>query len=384
MHLSDYLLLVALYKYGGLYMDMDALWTRAPQDRMTEFIGADLSDSPEDLSWALDDQNNYLATGLMRFQRGRAMFRHIAERYFTITTYDPSCFNCYGPKAFTQYVKSHQQVLISNGMQILPREGLYPYNWKEAEGAIKKTRPPVDPEQELVRIEERGIGLHLYGKVTSKKPIEDGSVVAEALRIWALELFETSSSPSAGSVEQRLQGPRVLYYTEMPPQRSGKPLKSSTTSSATEAGIAFLEKTPGAFQGLDAIFIRGSGKIAPAASKGLITKKASLHITIREGSVTMDPFVPLSLASFSKSPATATSKTNRGSAGARKIEMDLGDDVTMAQLNLALSRIRYLPPSTSSLSKAWGGTDEILIRVVFGELQKELVIPVVRKAGQRL
>ncbi|KAG0346299.1 hypothetical protein BG004_001961 [Podila humilis] len=329
VHLADYLRLVALYKYGGLYMDMDALWVRPPGDSMTEFIGADMSDNPDDRSWTLDDKNTYLANGVMRFQRGRAMFRHIADTVFTVSNYNPECFNCGGPKAFTTYVKSHRASLETNGLKILPREALYPYNWKEVEGALQEN---AQAKQEILRVEGHSIGLHLYGKVTSKKPIADGSVVGTALKIWNLDLFRSKDANSA----PRLQGPKALHYPVVSPSRPSQ--RSS-----------LLDKIPGAFQGIDAVFVRGA---ATASGTTVVHKKASLVIATQYGSVALEP----------------------AGAGTRKVEMDLGDEVTMAQVNLALSRIRYIPPKT------WNGVDQVTMQVVFGSLREELVIPVVRKS----
>ncbi|KAF9187396.1 hypothetical protein BGZ50_001974 [Haplosporangium sp. Z 11] len=342
VHLADYLRLVALYKYGGLYMDMDALWVRAPGDGMTEFIGADLSDNDQDRSWTLDETNTYLANGVMRFRRGRTMFRQIAEDYFTLSKYDPECFNCGGPRAFTTYVKKHRIELESNGLTILPREALYPYNWKEIEVAIRDSK---DAEAEIQKVEERGIGLHLYGKVTSKKNIGENSVVAAALKIWGLGIYSASSSSAP-----MLQGPKVLYYTVPSLQASSSwPVSKGT----------LIEKTPGAFRGIDAVFVRGV-KSSSAAPSSLVTKKASLLIITREGSVAMDESM----------------------ASSRRIEMDLGEEVTMAQLNLALSRIQYLPPTKTSIMTQWTGSDQITIRVIFGDMHRELVIPVVRKVAK--
>ncbi|KAF8935817.1 hypothetical protein BGZ58_004786 [Dissophora ornata] len=336
VHLADYLRLVALYKYGGLYMDMDALWVRAPGDGMTEFIGADMSDTDSDRVWTLDDKNTYLANGVMRFQRGRSMFRQIADSYFTVTNYDPECFNCGGPKAFTTYVKAHRTALENNGLKILPREALYPYNWKEIDAAI---RPSKDAEEEIQRVEQHGIGLHLYGKVTSKKSIEEGSVVAAALKIWSLDIATSSSSPP------KLQGPATMYYPVAPSS-------SSSPSSPTRGSL--LEKEPGAFRGIDAVFVRGVHRPF-TASVPLATKPAVVVIVVQEGYIAMDT----------------------SAAGTRRVEMDLGENVTMAQLNLALSRIRYLPPLVDSHS--WDGSDKVTIQVSFGEMQRELLIPVVRK-----
>ncbi|KAI7830239.1 galactosyltransferase-domain-containing protein [Gamsiella multidivaricata] len=336
VHLADYLRLVAIYKYGGLYMDMDALWLRAPGDGITEFIGSDVSDTESDLAWTLDEKNTYLANGVMRFRRGRAMFKHIANNVFTATNYDSDCFNCGGPKAFTTYVKTHRTSLEKNGLHVLPRAALYPYSWKEVSTALEKTDKA---EEKIHQLEERGIGLHLYGKVTSRKEIEEDSVVATARKIWGLGLSSAALGHRFSS--PRLQGPKTLYYHVSP------------TLTAAALKDSLLAKVPGAFIGVDAVFVRG----AQSSSEELVLRKASISISVKEGSIS----------------------TDASGAGMHKIQLDLGHAVTMAQLNLALSGIRYSPPNTRI---AWAGTDQIVILVEFGSMKEQLDIPVVRREGR--
>ncbi|KAG0380188.1 hypothetical protein BGX24_009702 [Mortierella sp. AD032] len=331
IHLADYIRLVAIYKYGGLYMDMDALWIRAPGDTTTEFIGSDLSDNESDHSWSLDANNTYLANGVMRFRRGRTMFKEIAENSFTPTKYDPKCFNCGGPKAFTVYVKTRRSLLETNGLHILPREALYPYNWKEIVHALKKTDRA---EDDVLQIEKRGLSIHLYGKMTSGSEIEEGSVVSAALKIWGLDLSPLSQSSSG---VPKLQGPKILYY-QVP-----------TATGDTETRSTLLDKVPGSFKGIDAVFVRGG-----RSADGFITRKASILITVKVGSVAMDAW----------------------GAGTKRIQMDLGQANTMAQLNLALSRLRYIPPT----GPGWDGSDNIKIQVEFGAMKEQLDIPVIRRA----
>ncbi|KAG0218842.1 hypothetical protein BGX33_005797 [Mortierella sp. NVP41] len=333
IHLADYIRLVAIYKYGGLYMDMDALWIRAPGDSTTEFIGSDISDTESDHAWSLDANNTYLANGVMRFRRGRSMFREIAENSFTPSKYDPKCFNCGGPKAFTTYVKTRRSLLETNGLHILPREALYPYNWKEIVPVLRRSDRA---EDEVLRIEERGLSIHLYGKVTSNSDIEEGSVVATAIKIWGLDLSPQAQSISGGP---RLQGPKILYY-----QVPSTPIETDTRST-------LLDKVPGSFKGIDAVFVRGGRSM-----DGYITRKASILITVKEGSVTMDSL----------------------GAGTRRIQLDLGQSITMAQLNLALSRVRYIPPS----SPTWVGADQVKIQVEFGQMREQLDIPVIRRVAK--
>ncbi|KAF9169152.1 hypothetical protein BGX21_006058 [Mortierella sp. AD011] len=331
VHLSDYLRIIALYKYGGLYIDMDAIWIRAPGDSVTEFIGSDVSDTESDLSWTLDDKNTYLANGVMRFKRGRSMFKHIANNFFTLSNYDPGCFNCGGPKAFTTYVKTHRTSLEKNGLNVLPRTALYPYNWKGITAALQKTDKAEDV---ILQLEKHGIGLHLYGKVTSQKEIEEGSVVAAALKTWSLDLSPAGSRSQLGG--PKLQGPKTLhYYPPVAPQ-------------VASPKDSLLSKVPGTFRGIDVVFVRG----ALPSNEVIVQKKAVVTVTVKEGSVAV----------------------GGSGVGTRKLHIDLGLAVNMAQLNLALSRLRYIPPDTG----AWTGADQVAIQVEFGTMREQLDIPVVR------
>ncbi|KAF9162418.1 Beta-1,3-galactosyltransferase 6 [Actinomortierella ambigua] len=356
IHLSDYLRLVVLYKYGGLYMDLDAMWLRPPGNGMAEFIGSDVSDTESDRSWTLDERNTYLPNGVMRFRRGRAMFRHIAEDVFSLANYDAECFNCGGPKAFTVYARAHRSDMEKSGVVILPREALYPYNWREIEAGIKASS---DAEQELARIEERSIGLHLYGKVTNKKSIEHGSVVDLVAQKWSLDLSRFASGGLADHAPGlKLQGPKTIYY------------RMTMAGRALDLKHSLLDKVPGAFRGVDAVFVRGFDMASLSTTTGAgvqqqqqqpvpkVRRKAMIQISVRDGQISMD---------------------GTTGAGTRRVEMDLGDTTTLAQLNLALSRIVYRPPAVGLTT--WQGTDVVSIQVQFGELKENLSVEVVRRTA---
>ncbi|KAF9353215.1 hypothetical protein BGX34_011729 [Mortierella sp. NVP85] len=347
VQIADYLRLVVLYKYGGLYMDLDALWIRAPGDGMTEFVGSDVSDQDEDHSWTMDDKNTYLNNGVMRFRRGRSMFRHIADTFFTVLDFDPECLNC-GSKALTKYVKTHGSTLEDNGLRVLPPEALFPYSPKDIDAALRSTK---DADEEIRRVEQHGIGLNLHGKMTNRKLIEESSVVAAALKIWGLGLHASVSSAPT------LHGPKTLVYPITPAASSSLSSPSPTKPFLFGSKSLLLQKQPGSFTGVDAVFVRGQRSPSlSSTSSALVTKRATITISVQEGYITMD--------------VSAT--------GSRRVDLDMGESVTMAQLNTAFSRIRYLPPLTAN-SNILEGSDQVLIQVSFGEMQQELVIPVVRK-----
>jgi hypothetical protein len=172
-HLADYIRYVMLYKYGGTYMDMDALWLRMPPDNSVEFIGMDKSSVPSDAVWTLDLDGTYLAIGVLRFKRGWRFIRQMLEDSFN-QQFDPNCFNCQGTKAITVAVKNKRDYLILHGLQLLPREILYPYDYLHAENLLKKD---TSAQRDLELLSESSWNIHLYGKMTNKKTIEKDSLV---------------------------------------------------------------------------------------------------------------------------------------------------------------------------------------------------------------
>ncbi|CAG8729828.1 35302_t:CDS:2, partial [Racocetra persica] len=183
-YLADYMRSVLLYKYGGMYMDMDALWIRVPPDNNMEFIGSDFSSVSADLEWTLDTNGTYLPNGVMRFRKGWAMFREFIENTLS-ETFPTSCFNCLGPRGITKYVKKYRKLLEENGLKILPNQILYPRDYIQIVDLLKS-----DPtaSRELQKIEKESWSIHLYGKSTNSKLIEEGSVVDLLIKKFSLDI----------------------------------------------------------------------------------------------------------------------------------------------------------------------------------------------------
>ncbi|KAL0081599.1 galactosyltransferase-domain-containing protein [Phycomyces blakesleeanus] len=222
-HLTDYVRLYLLYSYGGTYMDMDALWLRAPPDPNLEFIGSDYSSVWSDREWTLNDKNLYLPQGLMRFKRGWTLFREMAESSFSSYAYDPKCFNCHGPKAITSYVREHRAPLEAANFTILPRHVLYPASYLEI---YKYLLPNPKAEAELKSLESWNI--HLFGKMTNSLDIQPGSIIDVLFKRFDLGRHHPNGS-------WQIMGPsQHLYHTG-----------------------TWLDAPPGRFQGLDTIYIRG-------------------------------------------------------------------------------------------------------------------------------
>lgn len=193
-HLTDYIRYVMLYRYGGTYMDMDALWIQAPPNPDVQFIGGDHSSLESDLDWTLDSTGLYLAPGVMRLRRGWKLLRQISEDVFNPDVYSPDCFNCVGPRAITGHVKPQRSLLVQvGGLHILPTHVLYPKNYLEAHTFLEPTAPSPDlavkdPAMAKVQdlLDQGTWSIHLFGKMTKGMPVQAGSVVNAIFKRWAL------------------------------------------------------------------------------------------------------------------------------------------------------------------------------------------------------
>ncbi|ORY08291.1 hypothetical protein K493DRAFT_332421 [Basidiobolus meristosporus CBS 931.73] len=243
---SDYLRAVCLYKYGGMYMDMDALWLQSVENSQMEFVGSDLSKVQSDNEWTLDDNGKYLANGVMRFRRGRIMFREMMESVFR-DEIPKDCYNCLGPKALTSYVRNNRY-LETNGLNILDREVLYPVGYLAVSKMFK-----ADPNanQQIRDWFDKTWSLHLFGKMTNILPINANSVVDIIFQNFTLKTTE-----KLPHVE--LMGPSELNISK--PPKTGVP-----------------------FHGINVIFLRGGANSA---------KNFNLKISVNYGTLSWGPDLP--------------------------------------------------------------------------------------------
>ncbi|CAJ0830429.1 11377_t:CDS:2 [Entrophospora sp. SA101] len=337
-HLTDYMRYYLLYQYGGMYMDMDALWIRAPPDTKIQFIGSDASDVSSDLEWTLDADGTYLAPGVMRFRKGWRMFKDIAERAFS-PTYTTSCFNCVGPRAITLYVKEHRRILERSGLRILPGRILYPHDYVHIDKLLK---PNPTASKELRKLEKSSWSIHLFGKMTNDLLIEDDSVISLLFKKFSLDIpHPPALLTSKGKLDYKN---RKLGYEF---QLEGPKKYRFVSAVAIEEVDKYVGSVNGQFQGLDLIFIRGG---SAKASKGTIVAKA------KEGKL-----------SFSH---------HGGEWSETSIMVNYP---TKKDINAILNSLLYKP--SEELQKK-GGKDSIKVEVTYDEehggLDIEVVVPVPR------
>ncbi|RIA97649.1 Glycosyltransferase Family 31/32 protein [Glomus cerebriforme] len=254
-HLTDYIRYLLLYKYGGTYMDIDTLWIRVPPDTNIEFIGSDSTNVPSDSEWTLDTDGTYLAPGVMRFRKGRSMFREIMEQALS-PTYSPSCFNCIGSRAITMYVKEYREILEKHGLIILPSRFLYPRNYIHIDKILRS-----DPiaQEEFQKIESSSWSIHLFGKLTNYQLIEDGSVVSLVLKKFSLDVPHAPAPLIAG-------GKPGLYKSSYPFVLEGPKKYRFLSPTIVKEMDQYKGSLNGQFQGLNLIFIRGGPATANQAT----------------------------------------------------------------------------------------------------------------------
>lgn len=327
-HLTDYIRCLLLYNYGGTYMDMDALWIRIPPDSNMEFIGSDYSSVSSDLEWTLDDKGLYLPQGLMRFKRGWKLFREMAEGAFSAYIYDPECFNCGGPKAITSYVRDRRGILEEAGLTILPRQVLYPFSYLDIHQLLQPN--PLSEQELKLRIEPLSWNIHLFGKMTNHLPVQLNSVIDYVFRKFDLDLphrdtrtHRIISSTQSMDVPMDLVGPRDYIYRTI----SEKMLQNDRQT----RNVLRLRSTPGKFQGLDVIYVRGGPDIVTYA-------KIELE--------------------------TAIGKTSILNGTHEKLLTHTMENTPMQQINHVLNSIEFQP---TPLMFANGGRDRLKVTVTFDQ-----------------
>ncbi|KAJ3255024.1 Beta-1,4 N-acetylgalactosaminyltransferase 2 [Chytriomyces hyalinus] len=241
-HLTDYLRFCILYKFGGTYSDFDAIqlnpWihpNQAASDAQGSpishtFIGADsatgtttrselgqrhLASAPTSnespvCPWCLNQEDTYLAPGVMGCPAGHPLVRKALEIGFERTKYDPLVFNAVGPKAVTlayQELETERHVTHviagagqtrkdssgDNGqMQVLKQSVLYPYSyltsWKVFEGEASSVAGLQESRAEAAadRLARKSLSLHLYGHMTKGRTVNRGSILEHLVKKQSL------------------------------------------------------------------------------------------------------------------------------------------------------------------------------------------------------
>ena len=123
-HLADFLRLIVLNRYGGLYLDTDALWLRDVRDLPAAFIGKiDFLKLEPECTWCVDGRW-YLANGILSFP-ARHPFLDMLLRKIDATPYDGKSRTAIGPQFMTTALL-HADAPVRNAVSLLDEYVLYP------------------------------------------------------------------------------------------------------------------------------------------------------------------------------------------------------------------------------------------------------------------
>ncbi|KAJ1567973.1 Beta-1,4 N-acetylgalactosaminyltransferase 2, partial [Cladochytrium tenue] len=226
-HLTDYVRFCALYRFGGVYSDFDAVQLRRlapvgsvkqPQQSVSmgdddednddgdegevagarAFIGRDSSGAKGSCGWCLEAGDIYLAPGVMGAPAGHDLVRRALEVAFESGSYNPDVFNGVGPIAVTtayRDMNSQERTTVD----VLDRHVLYPYSyqdsWKVFKAATNGSVAAVAAAADVLA--RRSTSLHLYGHMTRNVEIEPGSVLDMLLSRFTLAKDPVSAAAVA-------------------------------------------------------------------------------------------------------------------------------------------------------------------------------------------
>lgn len=180
-HITDYVRFCALYRWGGLYSDFDAIAIQR-LDFHKSFIGRDSAQSNGSCTWCTWKQDIYLPPGVMATSKGHSLTKTALEIGFE-DDYDPNIFNSVGPMAVTKAYNSLIRSGRMDSIEIFKQHELYPYNYLNSKILLAKIS---DPRGKLDRLRKSSLSLHLYGHQTSKLSIHPESILFAAFDLFSV------------------------------------------------------------------------------------------------------------------------------------------------------------------------------------------------------
>ncbi|KAJ3413466.1 hypothetical protein HDV05_008035 [Chytridiales sp. JEL 0842] len=284
-HVTDFIRFCALYKWGGVYSDFDALQLQRLNLYGETFIGKDSSGAKGKCEWCLPGGDAYLAPGVMGASKGHHLVRDSLVIAFE-GKYDPEIFNGVGPMAVTKAYKQD-----SSDVNVLPRHVLYPYSYLTSWKTFEESPDGDVLAESLAR---KSASLHLYGHKTKHLQVGRGSTVESVMRMQTVVQEPWLDGRSVNPKPKvTLQAPRYLGVRQHMEEVKNLRVVVETMPTGTKIGATIR-----ALHG-------GSVKIASASPKSAKAK-------------------------FSKQEWSNVLKLS---------------DASPADLNVQLSRLLYLGPS---------------------------------------
>jgi len=175
-----------IFRFGGIYSDTDSLLVNPLDVENENFIGTEWCENDE-LEWCFEypkflfnvtSQNPSTFTmsiGVMKFQPAHPLLKHALEKFST-ESYDPNRWGC-GTVLMSEAYKD----LIENGtelsLQVFDPFEFYPIGYQSIGNYFH-----LYDESLWEDIQRESKALHLFGKMTSKTTISNGSLVDRAIK----------------------------------------------------------------------------------------------------------------------------------------------------------------------------------------------------------
>ena len=332
-HSSDYFRFYLLYRYGGCYTDVDAIFLRTLPSG--GFVGADWSKNT--ISWFFDTERHvYLAPGVIRAsRRGLEVLRTLLEKTFTLLDYDATCFNCVGPKALNLALKRELGGTSSAFGVIYNALALYPTSFLTVNSLFNGSTAAVPMLVESLR--RRSLSTHLFGHTSQNFVIHPGSALAYIGESFALS--------------------RILRQMPMP-EEAAVPIiaEFSKRTSACSLGGQSREAAPG-------IVVIGNSAVLRDANLIFVRNCASLELLWKKGALVQLQLDVEAGELRSTSRANIKCLPQSRSFGTCLFFSDLS---TLADINRALGSVVYV------INAATTRRDKLTIRLTSGHVERLL------------
>jgi glycosyltransferase involved in cell wall biosynthesis len=175
-HLADYLRFYVLYKFGGTYVDTDAIFLQELPKDVRDIFALDVSPTEAHPWFVNSSARTYVAPGIIRCARSSPVMRSALEVEFDVDRYDPACFNCAGPRALNMALLKYRfQVSGSQGgifpgkstpPTYLPPRYFYPLPYDRAYLMFQAGKPMIPLY--LQHAQRYSYAIHLYGHVSRR------------------------------------------------------------------------------------------------------------------------------------------------------------------------------------------------------------------------
>ncbi|XP_038992547.1 lactosylceramide 4-alpha-galactosyltransferase-like [Hibiscus syriacus] len=168
-NLSNLIRLAILYKYGGVYLDVDFIVLR-------DFIGLQNAIGAQSIS-SITKKWTRINGAAMILNEGHPILYDFLEEF--AATFDGSKWGHNGPYLISRVIQRVENKPGYN-ITILPPKTFYPMDWIKVARYFKKPCPESEQkwvEYMLIELERSTYAIHIWSHQTKELAVEDGSVV---------------------------------------------------------------------------------------------------------------------------------------------------------------------------------------------------------------